>query len=232
MRKTVLCLLAITLIASAQYAQETPRVPEVTGGDELVQEKGRYQETWVRPDADMSRYSKLYLWQSVFQFREGGDTTSGTAISRSYGDQGPFAVREEDQERFKQVVDDVVVKELARSKMFEVVEEVGPDTLLVRGAVLDIVSEVPPNLGRSSVKVHLASVGEATMVFELIDAETGVIQARVAERRRIQAPGQMHRVSAAPANSATVWNDVKLWATVEAQTLRRELEKAKKEAEK
>lgn len=232
MKTTVVALLAIVLLAGFAYAQETPPVAEVTGEDQLVKEKGQFQETWVHPDADMSQYSKLYLWNSVFQFREGGDTKTGTEITRSRGNQGPFAVDEKDQERFKQLVNDAVVKVLAGSKMFEVVEEVGPDTLIVRGAVLDIISNVPPNVASTRTNVHLTSVGEATIVFELIDSETGVIQARVAERRNIQAWGRMHQVSTTPTTSATVWNEVKLWATAEAQTLRRELEKAKKKANK
>ena len=147
------------------------------------------------------------------------------------GDQsGPFVVREEDQERFKQVVSDAVVKELARSKMFEVTEEVGPDTLIVRGAVLDIVSNVPPNIRTGNV--YLAAVGQATFVFELIDSETGVIQARFAERRDIQDPNRINTVNTAPANAATVWADVERWARGEAQVLRKELDKAKKKADK
>ncbi len=231
MKKTAVALLAIVLLAGIPWAQEAPPISEVTGEDQLVKEKGQYQETWVHPDADMSQYSKLYLWNSVFQFREGGDTTTGTEITRSRGNQGPFAMHEEDQEKFKQLVNDAMVKALAGSKMFEVVEEVGPDTLLLRGAVLDIISNVPPDVARTTTNVHLASVGEATIVFELIDAETGVIQARVAERRVIQRPGRMHQVSAVPSNSATVWNDVKLWAADVAHTLRRALDKAKKKAD-
>jgi len=121
-----------------------------------------------------------------------------------------------------------VVKELARSKQFTVTDKVGPDTLLVRGAVLDIVSNVPPNL--SGGGIHLSSVGQATMVFELIDAETGVVQARSAERRAIAPPVRMNQVNTAPVNEASVWNDVEQWARGEAQILRKALDKAKKKA--
>ena len=230
--KNVVCSFMVALVtAGLPFAQEATPVHEVTGSDDLVKEKGHYQETWIHPDADITRYSKLYLWNAMFQFREGVEKSTGTTIGMSRGDQGPFAVREEDQERFKQVVGDAVVKELARSKVFEVVDEVGPGTLLVRGAVVDIISNVPPNVGRSA-NIYLAAVGEATIVFELIDAETGVIQARVAERRRIQPPGRMYDVSKAPTNAATVWNEVERWAREEARTLRNALEKAKKKAEK
>jgi len=215
-------------MAGVLYAQDAP-VEKVTGGDDLVQEKGPWEGTWIHPDADITKYSKLYMWESLFKFREGGATSAGTTMQMMRGDQsGPFAISEESKEKFKEVVSDAVVKELARSKQFTVTEEVGPDTLLVRGAVLDITSNVPPNL--SGGGIHLASVGQATMVFELIDAETGVIQARVAERRYIQPQQRMNQVNTAPVNSATVWNDVERWARDEARVLRQELDKAKKKS--
>jgi hypothetical protein len=207
-------------------------LPEkVTGEDDLVQEKGPWQGTWIHPDADVAKYSKLYFWDAVFQFREGGATSAGTTMQMMRGDSsGPYAVTEDSKKKFQEVVTEAVVKELAHSKMFEVTETMGPGTLLVRAAVLDIVSNVPPNL--SGGGIHLASVGQATMVFELIDAETGVIQARVAERRNIQPDVRMNQVNAAPTNSASVWNDVKQWAHDEAKALRKGLEKAKKKADK
>ena len=227
-KKAVFLLLCGVLIAGVLYAQDQP-VKEVTGGDELVKKKGPFAENWVRPDADITKYSKLYLWEPEFHFREGGATSAGTTMQMMRGDSsGPYAVTEDSKKKFKEVVSEAVDKELARGKMFEVTDTVGPGTLLVATAVLDIVSDVPPNL--SGGGIHLASVGQATIVFELIDAETGVIQARVAERRAIQPDVRMNQVNAAPVNEASVWNDVKQWAGDEARELRQALEKAKKKA--
>jgi hypothetical protein len=183
----------------------------------------------VHPDVDMTRFGKLYLWQTEFQFREGGETSAGTTASRTRGDAGPFAVRAEDRARFAQLVSEVFTAELASSKLFAVVDQVGPGTLIVRSAVLDITSNVPPNVDRFD-DVYLASVGEATIVFELVDAETGVIQARAGERRQIQPEARMRGVNAAPANAATVWSEVERWAREQARGLRKALEKAKRKA--
>ena len=226
MKKAAVLLLCGVLMAGVLYAQEK----EVTGAEDLVQEKGKWAGTYVRPDADISKYSKLYLWEGVFEFREGGDKSSGTTAKSLRGGQtGPYYVSEESKEKFKQVVNDAVVAELGRSKLFEVTEAVGPDTLLVRGGVLDIVSDVPPDAARRG-NVYLASVGEGMIFFELIDSETGVIQARVAERRIIQPQARLNRVNTAPVNAASVWADVERWAREQAQMLRKELEKAKKKA--
>ena len=230
MRNAALVFAAAISAASLLHAQEATPGPQITGADELVQKKGALTSTWVRPDADVGRYSKLYLWQPEFQFREGGETSAGTTSELLRGDSGPFAISAEDQERFKQQVTDVFVAELARGKLFEVVDRVGPETLIVRAGFLDIVSDVPPNVERYG-NIHLASVGEATIVFELIDASTAVIQARAAERQLIQPEWRTRGVNTAPANSATVWSDVERWAREQAQDLRKALEKAKKKAD-
>lgn len=227
MKKAAFLLLCGALIAGVLSAQEQ----QVTGEDELVQEKGAWAGTWIHPDADITKYSKLYIWQGVFDFREGGATSSGTTAQAMRGDQaGGYYIRDESKEKFKQVFSDAVVKELDRSKLFEVVDTVGPGTLLVRGGVLDIVSDVPPDATRRG-DVYLSAVGSGVIFFELIDAETGVIQARVAERRNIQPQSRMHRVNTVPANANSVWMDVERWAREQAQKLRKELEKAKKKAE-
>jgi hypothetical protein len=93
---------------------------------------------------------------------------------------------------------------------------------------LDIVSKVPPEYAGMN-EVYLASSGEATLIIDLIDAETGVIQARVAERRAIQPPGGRIDAFSQPSNSVTVWSDVSRWARSSAARLRSELEKAQKE---
>ena len=156
----------------------------------------------------------------------------GSTAAMMQDSSGPFAVNEEDRAKFGKVVSEAIVKELGRSKKFELVEEVGPGVLLMRGAFLDVISTVPPSrAGR--VDVHLASVGEATMVFELIDSETGVIQARVGERRLITPPGAtMNQVGAMPSNSNMIWADVNQWASKVARDLRVALDKAKKKADK
>ena len=231
MKRIVIITAMVFLAAGIVTAQDEAN--EITGADELVKQKSKlWGDVWVRPDADISSYDKLYLWQSVFQFRDVGDEqTNRTTTAMMKGDQGHFAISDEGRAQFEKIVSETVVKELNRSKQFEIVYAVGPGTLLVRGLILDIVSDVPQNVGRQA-NVHLSHMGEATFIFELIDAETGVIQARAGDRRYIQPPSRMNQVSSAPTTRATVWNDVEMWARDQAQTLRKALDKNAKKAGK
>jgi len=233
MKRVTSLLSIVVLVAGVLYAHENQTADENAAGNQQVKIKGPFKETWVRPDADISQYTKLYPWKAVFEFRDVEDTKQPrTSIERSRGGSGPYKVSEEGQKKFEEVVSDAFVKELGRSKQFEIVDAVGPDTLLVRAMVMDIVSTVAPTIA-GTVDSYIASLGEATIIFELIDAETGVVQATTGERRQIVPPARATGgVGGAPMNSATILNDVKNWATVVARELRKELDKAQKQAGK
>lgn len=226
MRNALVILLAVMFVAGAAYAQQT-------SGDEQVKVKGPFRATWVLPDADITQYTKLYPWKAKYEFREGSEMKDAeTTTERLLGGGGPFTIREESKKKFGEIVNESVVKELGRSKIFEIVDEIGPGTLLIRASVLDIVSDVPSNYA-GPTEIYLTSVGEATFIFELIDAATGEVQATAGERRWIQKPNQRSiGVGATTADAAPVWAEVEKWATGMARDLRKALEKAHKKASK
>ena len=191
---------------------------------ELEKAKSAFKETWVHPDADFTQYNKLYLWEAEFIYRDVGPAqrTSSTRMSTRKRE---FGISDADRQKFEEVVSEAFVKGVQRAKRFELVDEVGPDTIILRGAALDIISLVPPQTtGRSDV--YLSNIGEATLVLELIDAETGDVLAVVAERRKIQSgTGQIDYMSM-PTSSVTVIAEVRRWAQRAGSKLASELDKA------
>jgi len=90
--------------------------------------------------------------------------------------------------------------------------------LLVRGALLDVVSHVPPETaGRS--EVYLRSVGEATLRIELIDSQTGVVLLRGLDRRAAERHSAPY-----VANGVTNWMEASQLADFWAKLLRRRLD--------
>jgi hypothetical protein len=200
---------------------------EPTPPDDLEKVKGKFSEVWVNPNADFTQYDKILPGEAEFQFRDVGPAKKYRSSTLS-SNQREFGVSESEQEKFKQVVSDAFIKEMARSKKFTVVSDAQPGTLLIEGAVMDIVSYVPPDMiGRN--EVYLADVGAATLVLEIHDAMTGETLAYVEERRKMSNPGG-GRIDqfTMPTNSVTVWADVGRWARSAASRLRSSLEDAQK----
>ena len=115
--------------------------------------------------------------------------------------------------------------ELAKLERYELVSTPGPDVLLLVGAVIDVVSNIPPDIdsarfGRGGV--YLTSVGDATLVIELRDSESGEILARAADRRAAESP------FAFEVNNVTAWSEVRRLASYWATLLRRRLEEIEK----
>ena len=95
--------------------------------EEMEKVKGAFRETWVHPDVDFTKYSKLYLWEAHFEFRDVGPArrTRSTMMSTRKRE---FGISDADREKFEEVVSEAFVKEIQRAKEFEVVDDVGPDT--------------------------------------------------------------------------------------------------------
>ena len=224
MKVLTIVLFAIFLGTGNAFAQEVDQHAVEERWGHLEKGKSGFQETWVNPKANPAKYQHLYLWGAAFQYRDVGPAQrSRTSMMNTR--QQEFGISEEDRKEFEAVISEIFVAELNKSKTFNVVDQIGPNTLIMRAAVLDIVSNVPPDLvGRGDV--YLTNIGEATLVLELIDAEDGEAVAVVAERQRIQSgTGRIDSFSV-PANRATVMTEVRRWAKRAANKLRKELDKA------
>ena len=109
-------------------------------------------------------------------------------------------------------VGEVFVEELQKSEHFEIVDEAGPDVLIIVGVLHDIVSRVPPDMiGRGDI--YLSSVGEATLIIELRDSLSGETIYRAVDRRAAERAGG----TAVRSSSVTTWSEVRRmarrWAT-------------------
>jgi hypothetical protein len=142
---------------------------------------------WARTDIDLTSFNKVMFERVAVDFRavEGGPLSgragrgSTTASSRNRNE---FRLDDATREQIVTELSTAAREEMARSEVFEIVDEPDYDVLLVRVALLDVVSRVPPEpVGRSSI--WLDSVGEATLVLEIRDSMSNAIFARAVDRR-------------------------------------------------
>jgi len=222
---------ALVVIGAEEDAVEEQAETESPGDRyaELVKQDGRFSETFVLPGVDFGRFDKVYMWGAQFEYRDVGEarSTRSTMLSTHKRE---FGISEEDRKRFEDIVGEAFRKEISKAKQFTILENIDDldtSTLIMRGALVDIISQVPPQMvGRSDI--YLSSVGAATFVMEFMDASNGTVVALVAERRAIEtlnARGGM----GVPANSASIMGDIRRWSTSLARRMRDGLDKAIKE---
>ncbi len=199
----ILCFAALALGACATPAptMDMSEDAELTFDGLRPILNSRAAKAWAKPGLDLTVYTKIKLQSTGIEYRPGGES-GRTMSSRSQG--GPFEMSEDQKARFQSIAVEVALEELGKSERFTLTDEVGPDVLIVRVALLDVVSFVPPQTaGRS--EVFLSSVGEATLVLELRDSITDAILARAMDRRAAEdRTGSMTR-----SNSVTNRTEVK-----------------------
>ncbi len=218
--------LAIVLYAgSGGAAPKQPRIEtgpdaEVTHDGLVRVEKSVVDAAWVKPTFDLTPYKKLMVVSQGIAFRKLEPVSDFQARNESQ-----FPVKEENKERLVTRAQDRVRDRARKARALRARHAPGPDVLLLVGTVIDVVSNIPPDIdsarfGRGGV--YLTSVGEATLVMELRDSESGEILGRVADRRAAESP------FAFEVNSVTAWTEVRRLGSYWASLLRRRLEEIEK----
>jgi hypothetical protein len=188
-------------------------------------EDGPFAQTWVNPDVDFKQFDKLMLGSAVFDYRDVGEPRRYRTFRRG-STQTVFGISEENRAEFEQIVSEAFVEEISRGAHYTVTEQADERTILVRGAVADIISRVPPQMPGMN-DTYLSSVGEATLVLEFINPLTGETLAVVAERGVISSTrGQIAEFGAQMTTPGRVRSEVRFWATNAAKTLRKVLDEA------
>ena len=210
-----LACLALVAIAAASCASKPLEIDTSPGAETTFDglhkvANARADEAWARPGLDLSGYTKIILEDAGIEYRPGGES-GRTSVARTRG--GPYEVTEAQKERLQAIVTGEFRKELAKSEHFTIVDEAGPDVLLVRGGLLDVVSNVPPEpVGRADF--YLTSVGEATLVIELRDSITNAILARAMDRRAAERPGGTLFEANRATNASEVRRLAQRWASL------------------
>jgi hypothetical protein len=180
----------------------------------------------VKPDFDLTPYKKLMIASAGVSYKKLKPQTGTTFANRS-SSQTEFPVKEENKKKFNAILKEEFTKELSKLQRYQIVDKPGPDVLLMIGAVIDVESNVPPDIDSASFGgarggVYLSSVGEATLIIELRDSQSNEILGRAADRRAAESP------FAFQVNSVTGWQQVHILAQSWASVLRKRLEEVEK----
>ncbi len=214
-KRAIVAISAATLLCYLMSAAAAPRLQ--TGPDAEVTYDGLHRVdrslvdmAWVKPDLDLTGYNAILVQPAGIAFRD----VAGSGRGRTSRE---FPISEADRARFGETLEEAFMAELEQLERYEITTEPGRDVLLLIGAVIDVVSRVPPEpIGRGGI--YLTSVGEATLVLELKDSMSGEILARVADRRAAESPFVIE------ANRVTTWAEIRRLTQTWARLLRSRLD--------
>jgi hypothetical protein len=199
-------LIAIFLTGCASQPEPAVDVSEALSYDGLVPLKNTMMtRVWVREGFTLTGYQKVILEGADIRYRP--VARINTRGQRNAATEFPISSAQKAE--LEQLITEEFDRALDRLTLPQVTEP-GPDVLLVRGYLLDVVSRIPPD-DASSSRYYIDSVGQATFVVELIDSQTGAVLVRGLDTRSARTPGYTYRSNAAT-NRAQVRRLIGRWA--------------------
>ena len=158
-----------------------------TGSDADVTKEGLHrvhpsimEAAWVRPDLDLSRYTRILVVPTGVQFREVADRRYNVRTRATVTE---FPLDDQKKEWFRGVWRRAVDAQFAQEQSYELYYGVGSDVLVVQGFLVDVVSHIPPPDIAGSNVTFLRNPWIASVVLELRDATTAELLARTIDRR-------------------------------------------------
>jgi len=169
------------------YAGASGALPLLaTGPDADVTEEGLHrvhpsvmEAAWVRPNLDLSLYSRILLLPTAVQFRDVGEQRFN---ARTRIGETEFPIDDEKKEWLREVWRQAVDARFAQERSYNLHHGAGSDVLVVQGFLVDVVSRIPPTVVGSEFS-FVRDPWIASVVLELRDGMTGELLARTIDRR-------------------------------------------------
>lgn len=172
------------------------------------------EPAWVAVDLHPAPFDKVMLAPFELQFRDVEPMAGPPGLS---GTRTDFPVGERERQELAGLFTKIFREELAESTRVQLVDAPGPGVLLIRPALRDIVSFVPPEEPSGRSYVYIDTVGEATLVVDFVDPASGRTLGTAVDRRKAQPAGSVGDFGAVRANKVGTGQEVRRlarrWAT-------------------
>ena len=137
---------------------------------------------WVKPDFDLSGYTRIMLMPTAVQFRDVPET-SIDARTRAMTEE--FPLNDERKEWLRGLWREAVQGRFAQEDYYEFFVGLDSNVLVVQGFLVDVVSRVPP-IAHGSTYTFAKDPWSAAIVLELRDAATAELVARTIDQRHAE----------------------------------------------
>ena len=137
------------------------------------------EAAWVKPDFDLSGYTRIMLVPTAVQFRDVPETSTD---ARTRAMMEEFPLTDERKEWLRGLWREAVQGRFAREESHEFFVGADSNVLVVQGFLVDVVSRIPP-IASGSAYTLVRNPWSASVVLELRDATTAELVARTIDRR-------------------------------------------------
>lgn len=163
----------------------------------------RFDRAWARPGLDLSHYTRIWLVLEGIQYERPPE--------RLHGATRGFALEPLERQQLEAELLAALREALFGDGVWKLAEAAGPDVLLLRAALIDVVVDAPPEPLSARHDVFIRSAGAATLVLELHDSATRQVLVRVVDRGEFEPTTRWMR-STSITNRREVRRTFEAWA--------------------
>ncbi len=205
--RTLLPLLFVLCAATLSGCASSRSAPPNEWDGLVLQPGTRLDTVFVRPDAEIASYTSVLLDPVQVSFARNWDPNRGGRSQVGRLDANDVtAMKAGLADMFRETFR----AELARGG-YQLVDEIGPDTLRVTAAIIDLFVTAP-NAPTPGARTYTANTGRMTLVAELRDSVTGEILARVVDAQGGRSAGTW-QVTSSVTNNADARRAIGVWAS-------------------
>ena len=167
-------LMAMALVVPAAAKD---KLPEVSSDGLNLVPKTKVYAAYTKPGTRFDKYTKVKILDCYVDFVENWQrhyNLDHVGLSGRVNDKDA----EEIKKRLAAEFNKVFVEQLSKNG-HPVVDEVGPDVLLLRPALVNVDVAAPDTRSASMSRTFVRSAGSMTLYLELYDSSTGTLLARV-----------------------------------------------------
>ncbi len=197
-----LVLLWHTGESSAQPVLDTGPDAEVTVDGLYRVHPALMHAAWVKPDVDLSRYTRIFYLAPVVQFDEIPEVSyKSHRMELGTG----YPVSDLMKARLLEVFGESLYEAVSGVQSYELSNELGRDVLMVQGFLTDVISGFPPD--RAGINVGAVQWAfDANIVIELRDSMSDEVLARTVDHERIDGPYDADKMWLITTQVAQAWS--------------------------
>jgi hypothetical protein len=209
MSRGALAVCGVALLMACIDAPRKLRNEQELAADGLQRVSSRrVGASYVRPGASLAGYSRVRISLDGLEYRRPPRHVRSAPAAGG----GNYALGPQQRARFEREFVAAFEHELVESGLYAAATAPGPAVLDVRGRVVDLVVEVPPEAPGSN-RTLVRRAGELTMILDAVDSRSGAVLLRMADRRVISQTGDRELyVSSSVSNMAQVRKNLSRWA--------------------
>lgn len=170
---------ACVVLFCAPAVAKKEQLPEVDKDGLHLLKDTKVAVAYAKPGASLEPYTKLKILDCFVDFKKDWErdyNMNQLGLEGRVTDKDAEAIKDGLAAEFKKVFTDELTK-----KGFEVVDDVGPEVLLLRPALINV-DVVAPDIMRAQMeRTWIQSAGEMTLYMELYDSATSTLLARVVD---------------------------------------------------